>query len=583
MASTSQSFAIDKYSFCDVPMSQPEMKPIWNHHSARDHIYLVLDHEGPLEQPSDPRFPYLRRLQVRFCKTEDFKSVMLALKRIGCPVQFYNMESVQPIQPKPSDHEYARSKYSNLIRNTIQYPRPATSRSQLGTAASLVQNRAPLFPQRLGLEATHISNRQSLTPNISSQNHQLPCDEPLDQIISDGYAGLAHQSFPSSPPGQRQHPFSLGSSGNNYLQRNSSFHQNITEQAIPSHNIGSQPQSFVMQNPYDQAFQKHLRQANSATCSATSRPPTGVSLMNPVPVSRGTITSAGTLYGPSSQVSIYQQPNLINLSQQSYIDISASQQLLAADISDGESVPPPRQLPDFDALNKVHGDKLLPSSSAKLTSSFRSTKTGNNGKAPLKRKRQPDDTETTENITDNATQTKKANEKKVSAKKAKVAAAANKAPVTPKPMVATKSKKKAPTKAKASSPVVFTPIQSKTTGGTPILSPARTPLSKKLKAMQPTSASTLNKRQCQAKKYRDTSIPTALDSITMLHNDNEIIDENLLAQLIHSNEHLKMVQRLEKVWGRMGFGLRLRASGMFGEIVESIGNKDQLVPTSATS
>lgn len=46
-------------------MSHPDAKPHWNHHLARDHIHLVLQHEGPLEQPSDPRFPCMTKLVLK--------------------------------------------------------------------------------------------------------------------------------------------------------------------------------------------------------------------------------------------------------------------------------------------------------------------------------------------------------------------------------------------------------------------------------------------------------------------------------------------------------------------------------------
>ncbi|KAK6538990.1 hypothetical protein TWF694_010538 [Orbilia ellipsospora] len=621
MTSNSQSFAIDKYSFCDVPMAQTDAKPIWNHHSARDHIYVVLNNEGPLEQPSDPSFPYmnnltlkiiwraetlesvsvsdflrpktsyvgfpnivcmirspslalkyinirghtLRRMQVRFCRQGDYQAVISALERVGCPVQIHNVEPVLTIQPNGINRQHTTLDTANSILTTSQYSRPGSSTvTQYAAPVAPIENRTPWFPQGNG----HISHRQHLShPIVPSQHPQFLNRAIQHQIYPQNQPShLPNQpAFHSSPPQLLHRQNSNGISRANFLQRRSTDLQAGSSQPIQSHPHTLSYQNTVPQpaNPFDNEFHPHLRHGGSATSSLISRPLTNTSLATSIPLSRGTLTSAGTLTWRNSQPQADYPRNIESVSQQRTVEVTASQQHPTPfDISDTESIPPPRQLPDFEKINKVHGDKPLPSSSAKLTATLKSSKAGATVNA-LKRKRN-NDSAPPSTAPSAVTYTAKAKGKRVTVDKSIIPLATATPPPKKKPVAASRAKKQK---------LAITPTGKKLIAEVH-KSSVKTPPHTPSKVLRPTPPSKLNKKVGSAAKTKSQSAESTILQASSAF-DVDVLDENLLVQMIHSDEHLKMVQRLEKVWSRMGFGVRIKSSKLF-TVIENEGEGHNL-------
>ncbi|KAF3917815.1 hypothetical protein ABW20_dc0104768 [Dactylellina cionopaga] len=339
-----------------------------------------------------------------------------------------------------------------------------------------------------------------------------------------------------------------------------------------------------------------------------SRPETAGSLATSIPASRGTLTSAGTLFGPSSQVQDSFQRDVISQSQYLPADILVSQEPLRLDLSDNESIPPPRQLPDFDRFNKVHGDKPLPSSSSKLTGAFKSTKSAESSTASLKRKKPTEDVEILTSAPSGTAQARKGTEGNPT-KRAKTGAAGattKKLPTAPKP-TAPKPILPKPTVPKSTAPKSTTlkpaatekPKTGTQTKLSPIVIPSQSNLALTLstqasttkpirssppKALQTTSASTLNKKQpapTQSSQRKINSLERS--KFEVLHElSGDDIDENLLAQMIHSDEHLRILQKLERIWGKMGFGMRVKTSGLFSNHIASLENNDNISHVNTT-
>ncbi|KAF3907950.1 hypothetical protein ABW21_db0206339 [Orbilia brochopaga] len=658
MAATNQSFAIDKYSYCDVPMLQHDAKPVWNHHSARDHIYLVLHHEGPLEQPSVPGFPYmhkllvkiiwraetlesinvsdianqksnyiefpnivcmirspslalkyvnlrshtLRRMQVRFCRQEDFQAVTKTLEQMGCPIQLHNAETVQPIQQNILSHQYPQPEtatslltgHDGTVAHQMQYSRAGTpSLSHMGTSAGLSRNQYSLLNQRLNAGGAHAALGSYTTPHVPTSladTHSVPYAQPQIQHLRQPMLSrtasaslLPQESFHSSPP-----------TSQSYHRRQSSIDLTGSQahhQYVPVAHPAEQPVA-VASNHYDpnpatskgpsflnSGFHAHLRRGSSTTSSLLSRPETAASLTNSIPVSRGTHTSVGTLFGNSQTHDSFSKEIAPSQQQVATVHIQHSQQYEDPELTDLDDMPPPRQLPDFDKFKKVHGDKPLPSSSAKLNLMFKNKKPGSPVSSSLKRKEPTADANDSdrENAkkqkTAAAPKSKKPAAPKPTASKPVASMLATPNPTKPKPAPkATAPKTTAakppapakPKKPKAATANITTP--KKPAPKTPIAakpSPINLVTKSPANILQDGSASNLNKKAgAQSPSKQNSTVTSKLEAL--LDVDGDVIDENLLAQLIHSDEHLKMMQRLERVWTKMGFGVRVKTSGLFG-------------------
>ncbi|KAF3909572.1 hypothetical protein AA313_de0205541 [Arthrobotrys entomopaga] len=329
---------------------------------------------------------------------------------------------------------------------------------------------------------------------------------------------------------------------------------------MQSHALSYQPP-----NPFDNEFHAYLRHGGSTTSSLVSRPITNTSLATSVPVSRGTLTSAGTLGWRNSQPQTDFSRDVLTTSQQAAVEAIISQQRARFDISDTESIPPPRQLPDFEKINKVHGDKPLPSSSGKLTATLKSSKAGATTNA-LKRKRNDSNAEPPSTAPSAIPyNTKgKGKGKKADPDTPIIPLATSTPALKKKPATAPRAKKQklASTTVVATKPASEVPTS-------PVKTPPRTPA----RVLQPTPPSKLNRKSGSAAKTTSRKVENAILKASSAF-DVDVIDENLLAQMIHSDEHLKMVQKLEKVWGRMGFGARIKSSKLFTVLETEKDNTD---------
>ncbi|KAF3157465.1 hypothetical protein TWF569_000045 [Orbilia oligospora] len=668
MASTTISYPIDKYSFCEVPMSHPDAKPHWNHHLARDHIHLVLQHEGPLEQPSDPKFSYmmklilkviwraetlesinisdvlnqksgyvdfanmvcmirspsmalkfvnlrshtLRRLQVRFCKQEDYQAVISSLERIGCPVQHHNTENGQASQQQKSlRSQYERPDTSMLsVGNQVQYSGPDTMMSRINNT-SPVEHRTPLFPRGTGLGAVapqphrqYMGVQQSITES-PYQPGFLPA-QPTRQLIprhQDPMRFSVQPDIGSSPPprpvklaSSHLHQSTIDISTPFQPQRRLSFAAQSEPYVSPttSHHFNPHLSAQSPGNPFDTAYHNHLRRGSNGNSSFSSHAQADTS----VPVSRGTLTSVGTLFGQSSSQAPEPFPQEVPL--------QASQASQAFDLSplrasfEDESLPPRRSLPDFEKINKVHGDKPLPSSSGKIPGMFKASK-GDGSNTPSLKRKEPGEDEDIENTgTGNARKAGPAKRTKlnpvalaVTATPAKKKPAARKATSTKpkgsqkpaasqKNVAVTKPKKPA---AKPKNPTLKLVVSAKPQPNTStqlplsasVLSPPRasalqeTPPSKLNLNPQPSPVATAPAAIPQAKPKTKTQAkqtkarPVSRGKAAMLKELDGDTDERMLSQMLNSETHLVMLEKLEGVWARAGFRARIQASVVLGD------------------
>ncbi|KAK6361560.1 hypothetical protein TWF730_005280 [Orbilia blumenaviensis] len=741
MASSTISFPLERYSSCDVPMSQADAKAQWIHHSARDHLYLVLQHEGPLEQPSDPKFPCmtkltvkviwramtlesinisdiliqesgyidhqnivcmirapsmalkfvnlrtqnLHRMQVRFCKQEDFQPAIASLEQFGCPVQQYVVESGQASQQqqqKGSGSPYERPNTATSITgagNYVHYPRPDTASSahysrdnvQTGSGDSIEQ-RTPLFPQTVGLSATgsesygpylRVQTSFSEPPRVLMQRHQNPDRFSVKQNVG--------SSPPPRPVKQASSILRAADIGtpNPFLgQRRISFQEPSKPYSSPltSHVFNAQLAAAVaasqlsspidgspfdltaddngaIPRPHSPAYILSTASAFGSTVDDNAQRnmagPISSSLPRAqadtsVPVSRGTLTSAGTIFGQGSQVP---EP-VVPASQQ--VDSSP----LRVPFLDDEGIPPRRTLPDFDKINKVHGDKPLPSSARKISSTFKVCKDAGSGPntpalkrkgrceddtellnssvgsvvvkrpkfnpPPLKRKESVrEDTEVLGDETPIRSLTLKRPRfspplkprgdgtgppdtptRNVTIKRRGRPALKRKGPCeggpeleggsTPAPAKRLKLTPPAPTKKTPAGitpePVAKPTVRRKATAATKpkktaaavaaVATPA-TPIPSPPKGgvLKETSPSKLNGGP-KTPHPANVKIPKASGRRVRRANqglDGEI-DEKLLCQLLNSDKHLEMLEKLEGVWAKTGFKARIRASTLLG-------------------
>ncbi|KAK6521065.1 hypothetical protein TWF506_001298 [Arthrobotrys conoides] len=683
MTSTTISYPIDKYSFCEVPMSHPDAKPHWNHHLARDHIHLVLQHEGPLEQPSDPKFSYmtklslkviwraetlesinisdvlnqksgyvdfanmicmirspsmalkyvnlrshtLRRMQVRFCKQEDYQAVISSLERIGCPVQHHNTDNGQSSQQQKGlrlQYERPDTATSMLsVGNQVHYSGPDATVSQIN---SPVEHRTPLFPQGAGLGSVAPQpHRQymGVQQSMAESHHQpgfLPA-QPTRQLVprhQDPMRFSIQPDIGSSPPPR---PVKLTSSHLRQStidfstpfqpQRRLSFAAQAEPYVSPStsHHFNPHLSAQGPANPFDTAYHNHLRRDSTGNSSFLSR----VQADTSVPVSRGTLTSAGTLFGQSSSQAPEPFPQEVppQASQASQVfDLSP----LRASFED-ESLPPRRLLPDFEKINKVHGDKPLPSSSGKISSMFKASKTSESNTPTLKRK-QPSEDEDVENTgSGNVGKASKAGPAKRTklntTTPAATAAPAKKKPAAPKaaakprgsqkPASSQKvaaAKKPAAKSKKVTLKLVFPPKPQQNTATQPSII-ASTPPSPRASALQETPPSKLNlnpptspavtapavfpqaKAQAKPRAKQQPKIqakqtkprPVSRGKAAMLKELDGDADEKMLSQMLNSEKHLVMLEKLEGVWARVGFRARIQASVLLGDGTDKTSGK----------
>ncbi|KAF3216357.1 hypothetical protein TWF192_010201 [Orbilia oligospora] len=686
MASTTISYPIDKYSFCEVPMSQPDAKPHWNHHLARDHIHLVLQHEGPLEQPSDPKFSYmtklilkviwraetlesinisdvlnqksgyidfanmvcmirspsmalkfvnlrshtLRRLQVRFCKQEDYQAVISSLERIGCPVQHHNTDNGQASQqqkglrPQYERPDTATSMLS--VGNQVQYSGPDTTISRIN-GTSPVEHRTPLFPQGIGLGAIAPQpHRQymGVQQSITESPHQpgfLPA-QPSCQLIprhQDPMRFSVQPDIGSSPPprpvklaSSHLHQSTIDISTPFQPQRRLSFAAQTEPYVSPtrSHHFNPHLSTQSPGNPFDTAYHNHLRRGSNGNISFPSHAQADTS----VPVSRGTLTSAGTLFGQSSSQAPepFSHEALLQASQASQaFDLSP----LRASFED-ESLPPRRSLPDFEKINKVHGDKPLPSSSGKISSMFKASK-GSGSNTPSLKRKEPGEDEDIENTgTGNARKAGPAKRTKlnpvapvVTATPVKRKPVARKATTTKpkgsqkpaasqKNVAATKPKKPA---AKSKNPTLKLVVSAKPqpNTSTELSLSASVPSTPRASALQETPPSKLNlnpqpspvatapaaipqakpqtktqaKQQPKTRAKQTKARPVSRGKAAMLKELDGDTDERMLSQMLNSETHLVMLEKLEGVWARAGFRARIQASAVLGDGANKTGDK----------
>ncbi|EWC46841.1 hypothetical protein DRE_03853 [Drechslerella stenobrocha 248] len=678
MAFTNRSFAIDKYSYSDVAMSQYDAKPSWNHHAARDHIYLVLGCERPLEQPSARCFPYmnkltlkiiwraetleclniseilhqksnyidcqnmvgmircpslalkyvnlrthtLRRIQVRFCNEEDFHAVKEALESAGCPVQHHNAETAQNVPKNTLGRQFSRpgtsasllTGYGDKATNSLAYPRPGTLLPQLGTTQNLSRGRTLSFAERLALAAAHTPQRQYSTPQLSApvpDAHLSPFTQAQahnSQLSQSRSSNLnIHDTMQSSPPSSQlylQQP-SMPPPGGYLKQQYRPEHSQhpFANTEEPFGNPASHHFNTHLTIPKRPDFYgpAHLRRGSSSTSSLLSRPQTATSITNSIPASRGTLTSVETLFSSNSQAQNPFHRDAIAPSQRvvNPDDLSSQRDLDSELANDG--LPPPRRLPDFDKLNKVHGDKALPSSSTKLTGVFKNSKNGSPVSTSLKRKSPNNEDELHPVLPSTATgagtggkgsakrvklidmlkepaavpqpEAQKTTSLKLTAPKPTARKpAASKKPPAPKASVTPKPRKTTVASSKATTPKKRKPkstIPPKSSSANSIASPA--------KILQIASPSSINNKAKALPQLRQTTLELSkLEALAEM--DTNFIDENLLAEMIHSDKHLKIVQRLERVWAKIGFEVRVKASRLFEEALDDdSGNKREKV------
>lgn len=652
-------------------MSHPDAKPHWNHHLARDHIHLVLQHEGPLEQPSDPRFPCmtklvlkviwraetlesinisdvlnqksgyvdfanmicmirfpsmalkyvnlkshtLRRMQVRFCKQEDYQSVISSLERIGCPVQHHNAETGQASQQQKSlRHQYERPDTATSmmsVGNQVQYSGPDASVSRLDTV-SPVEHRTPLFPRGAGLRSVAPQpHRQymGVQQSIAESHHQtgfLPAQPPPRQLIprhQDPMRFSVQPDIGSSPP---LRPVKLASSHSRQStidlstpfqpHRRLSFAAQTEPYASPltSHHFDPHLSTQSPANPFDTAHHNHLRRESGGNSSFPSRAQTDTS----VPVSRGTLTSAGTLFGQSNSQAPEQFPKEVPPRSSQAFDLSPLRASFHED--EFESLPPRRLLPDFEKINKVHGDKPLPSSSGKISSMFKVSRNSGSNTPTLKRKESGEDSDIENTGTGNVGKAGPAKRTKrnptapavaaASVKKKPAAAKATSKPrgsqkpagsqkntAAPKPKKPAAKSKNTTLKLVASQPKPATQLS--TTASIPSTPPGNTlqetPPSKLNSNPQPSPAAISppakprNKPQAKQTKPR----PVSRGKAAMLKELDGDVDEKMLVQMVNSEKHLVMLEKLEGVWARTGFKARIQASVLLGDGTNKIGGK----------
>ncbi|KAK6351209.1 hypothetical protein TWF718_004379 [Orbilia javanica] len=685
MASTTTSYPIDKYSFCEVPMSHPDAKPHWNHHLARDHIHLVLQHEGPLEQPSDPKFPCmtkltlkviwraetlesinvsdilnqrtgyvdfanmicmirspsmalkwvnlrshtLRRMQVRFCKQEDYQTVISSLERIGCPIQHHNSETGQASQQQKSlrpQYERPDTATSMMsVGNQVQYSGVNVPIPRINPI-SPVEHRTPLFPQGSGsgsglgsvIPQPHrqYMGIQQPTPEPHHQSGFLSVP-PTRQLISrnqDPMRFTVQPDIGSSPPPR---PVKLASSHSRQSsinfstpfepQRRLSFVAQREPYVSPStsHHFNPHLPNQSPSNPFESAYQTHLRRDSGGDNSFPSHPQADTS----VPVSRGTLTSAGTLFGQSSSQAAEPFPKETPPQASQAFDLSP----LGASFLEDESLPPRRLLPDFEKINKVHGDKPLPSSSGKISSMFKASKNSGSNTPTLKRKEPIEDEDTENTQTGNVT---KAGRPAKRAKPTPAVPATPIAPVTKKPTATkTASKPKGSQKPAASqkNTTVSKPAKRNTKAPaaksqnttlklvavpktvTQLSQTVSVPSSPPGNALQETPPSKLNSNRrppatiptgspqtnSQVPQKRKTSKSVTRGKAAMLKELDGDLDEILLAQLVNSEKHLVMLERLEGVWHKTGFKARIQASTLLGDGKNKMDGKEGEVAISS--
>ncbi|KAK6354920.1 hypothetical protein TWF696_004049 [Orbilia brochopaga] len=596
----------------------------------------------------------LRRVQVRFRRQEDFQAVMTALEQIGCPIQLHNAETVQSIQQSVLNRQFSRpDTASSLItghegtaaRQTSYSGPGATPLAHMGITAGHAQNQFSLEGQRLNAGNAHIAFKQYISSQPSAypaHTRSLSYTEPEAQhfrppMLSRTTSAdiLAHDSFNSSPPTSQQYiprhsntDFTGSQANNQYLSIAHTAEQNLSSHYDPPPAPIKAP-SF--RNP---AVPAHLLRGSSTTSSLLSRPETAASLTNSNPVSRGTHTSVGTLFGNSQKHDSFSREIAHSQQQVAPAPVQAhhSQEYDDPELTDLDDIPPPRRLPDFDKYNKVHGDKPLPSSSAKLTHVFKNTKSGSSpASTSLKRKDRPGEKEgastANKHLNTNADDSDREN---ANAKRPKIAAATKpKKPAAPKatapkpaastatsnpttsrpaapkttapkttapkttapktaaskpaaPKSAAPAKPKKPKSAPAN---ITTPKSKPKTTAAPTPSPPKPATTSPSNVLQDASASNLNKKAGVQSPLVQSPLKqrsTALSKLeALLDVDSDAIDESLLAQLIHSDEHLKMVQRLERVWTKMGFDVRVKTSGLFGESSSRANIVDVVGPTGA--